>query len=191
MLLTVAIAQGVADGTVDLAYRRWAKARVRPGSTFVSPSGVIRVDELDEVDPAAITDADAVRAGAESASELRGRLGGSIGQPVFRIRLTWVGDDPRRALSAQDTLSPEELAALNQKLDRLDRRHPWTRPVLELVRDHPGRRAGDLAEMLGRGKDDFKLDVRKLKNLGLTLSLETGYQISPRGAAFLEATDSV
>jgi hypothetical protein len=30
--------------------------------------------------------------------------------------------------------------------------------------------------------------VRKLKNLGLTISLETGYQLSPRGAAYLVAT---
>jgi hypothetical protein len=32
----------------------------------------------------------------------------------------------------------------------------------------------------------FKLNVRKLKNLGLTESLGTGYRLSPRGAAVLE-----
>ncbi|MFP8878572.1 MAG: hypothetical protein VCE43_03450 [Myxococcota bacterium] len=31
----------------------------------------------------------------------------------------------------------------------------------------------------------FKADVRKLKNLGLTISCEVGYEISPRGRAFL------
>jgi hypothetical protein len=29
------------------------------------------------------------------------------------------------------------------------------------------------------------VDVRKLKNLGLTLSLEKGYRLSPRGEAYL------
>ena len=31
----------------------------------------------------------------------------------------------------------------------------------------------------------FKLDVRKLKGLGLTISLGTGYRLSPRGEAYL------
>ena len=33
----------------------------------------------------------------------------------------------------------------------------------------------------------FKLNVRKLKALGLTESLEVGYRLSPRGAAYLQA----
>ena len=35
--------------------------------------------------------------------------------------------------------------------------------------------------------DAFKLDVRKLKALGLTEGLEVGYQLSPRGVALLAA----
>jgi biotin operon repressor len=46
-------------------------------------------------------------------------------------------------------------------------------------------RAGDLAEELDLDRESFKLDVRKLKNLGLTISLRVGYQLSPRGAAYL------
>jgi hypothetical protein len=42
--------------------------------------------------------------------------------------------------------------------------------------------------MVGRETAPFKLDVRKLKNLGLTISLEVGYELSPRGQAFLDAT---
>ena len=37
----------------------------------------------------------------------------------------------------------------------------------------------------GRETQPFKLDVRKLKALGLTVSLETGYRLSPRGQAWL------
>ena len=43
---------------------------------------------------------------------------------------------------------------------------------------------------LGRDTQPFKLDVRKLKNLGLTLSLEVGYRLSPRGEAYLAAVDA-
>jgi hypothetical protein len=47
-------------------------------------------------------------------------------------------------------------------------------------------RAGDLADDFGAEKADFKLDVRKLKGLGLTESLKVGYRLSPRGAVVLE-----
>ena len=40
-------------------------------------------------------------------------------------------------------------------------------------------RAGDLAASVGRETQPFKTDVRKLKNLGLTLSLDVGYRLSP------------
>ena len=48
-------------------------------------------------------------------------------------------------------------------------------------------RAADLAAQLGRAElQPFKTDVRKLKALGLTASLEVGYRLSPRGRAFLD-----
>jgi hypothetical protein len=34
----------------------------------------------------------------------------------------------------------------------------------------------------------YKLDVRKLKALGLTISLPIGYRLSARGEAYLHAT---
>jgi hypothetical protein len=42
-----------------------------------------------------------------------------------------------------------------------------------------------LARALGAEKMRFKQDVRKLKELGLTESLEVGYRLSPRGQAVL------
>ena len=58
--------------------------------------------------------------------------------------------------------------------------------MLTLIAAHPGVRAGDLADRLGRERLDFKADVRKLKALGLTESLTVGYQLSPRGRAWLD-----
>lgn len=43
-------------------------------------------------------------------------------------------------------------------------------------------------EALGRERPALKTDIRKLKALGLTLGLEGGYELSPRGRAFLDAT---
>jgi hypothetical protein len=46
-------------------------------------------------------------------------------------------------------------------------------------------RAPDLAAVLGRETLPFKRDVRRLKELGLTISLPVGYELSPRGRAYL------
>jgi hypothetical protein len=38
---------------------------------------------------------------------------------------------------------------------------------------------------MGLDRAAFKLDIRKLKESGLTESLEVGYRLSPRGARLL------
>jgi hypothetical protein len=58
-------------------------------------------------------------------------------------------------------------------------------PTLALIEQHPRRRAPDLAALVGRETTPFKIDVRKLKALGLTRSFEVGYELSPRGREFL------
>jgi len=191
VILPQKIAQGVADGTVTVAFRRWAAPRVLEGSEFHTVSGMIRISSITTVDPDGITEDDASRAGAASVDEALAALRGTPGQPVYRIGLEWVGEDPRIALSSDDDLTDDTISEIAQHLERLDGRSshgPWTRTILQLVADNPGRRAPDLAASLGRETQPFKRDVRKLKNLGLTHSLDVGYRISPRGAAYLAAT---
>jgi len=182
-------AHGVADGSVDLAFRRWRRPDVAPGRQFVTVAGMVRVEAVDEVDPDAITDEEARRAGWADADRLRRALAPE--GTTYRIRLAFAGPDPRIALRESADLSEEDVAALDARLERLDRASshgPWTLRYLELVREHPQRRAPDLAEMVGRETAPFKIDVRKLKNLGLTRSFRVGYEISPRGLAYLERT---
>ena len=62
---------------------------------------------------------------------------------------------------------------------------PGRRTSCELIDANPGKRAADLARRLGSEKLPFKADVRKLKELGLTESLEVGYRLSPRGRVVL------
>ena len=59
---------------------------------------------------------------------------------------------------------------------------PSIAPMLASILILPGF-APDLAARLGRETLAFKIDVRKLKALGLTESLEVGYRLSPRGQA--------
>jgi hypothetical protein len=51
-------------------------------------------------------------------------------------------------------------------------------------------RAGDLCRVAGQEILTFKTNVRKLKALGLTESLEVGYRLSPRGTAWLKTRRS-
>ena len=188
VLISRATAEGIADGSVTLAFRRWDRPRVRPGGTQRTVAGVIRFDSVEEVDPATLTEDDAARAGVRSLADLLRLLDRRDGAHVYRMRVGPAGDDPRVALREQAELSDDDRRALDAQLDRWDAARaagPWTRQVLRLIAEQPGVRAPDLAAGLGRETLPFKRDVRKLKELGLTRSLEVGYEISPRGRAYL------
>ncbi len=180
--------EGIAAGTVTLAFRRWPRARVRAGSRVRTAVGVVAIEAVERASLAALTAADARRAGYASREELRSELARYGDGTLWRIRVRFAGADPRIALRRRATLSADELEALRARLERLDRaspRGPWTREVLRLIAARPGLRAADLAASLGRESLPFKVDVRKLKELGLTESLEVGYRLSPRGRAVL------
>jgi len=192
MLLPPKIAHGVADGSVTLAFRRWRKQDVQPGAEFRTAGGVVRVEEVALVDADAITDAEAQAAGWPDAARLRRQLDKVDGDhATYRVALAWAGPDPRIALRESADLTDDDVAAIDAKLERLDRASshgPWTMATLDVIRRRPHTRAPDLAVELGRERDPFKIDVRKLKNLGLTRSFEVGYEVSPRGLAYLERT---
>ena len=187
MLISRATAEGIADGSVTMAFRRWDRPRVKPGGTQRTVAGVVRFDSVEEVDPQTLTEDDAAQAGVRSLDQLLQLLGRRDGAHVYRMRVSLAGADPRVALREQDELSDDDRRAVDDRLDRWDaaRGAPWTREYLRLIADHPGVRAPDLAASLGRETLPFKLDVRKLKELGLTISLPVGYEISPRGRAYL------
>jgi hypothetical protein len=187
VLISPAIAAGIVDGSVTLAFRRWDRPRVRPGGTQRTVAGVIRFEAVDQVDPEALTEDDARRSGVRSLAELRKLLERRAGENVYRMRVAPDGPDPRIALREQADLSDDDRRGLDARLDRWDAgvNGPWTREVLRLIAERPGVRAPDLAASLGRETLPFKRDVRRLKELGLTISLPVGYELSPRGRAYL------
>lgn len=176
-------------GEIDVAFRRWERPRVVVGSRLRTGVGLLEVTSVDRVDVDALTEEDARRAGAPTREDLVAALALRPEHPVYRVGLAYAGPDPRVALRRE---VPDEagIAAIVQRLDRLDRASSWgawTRPTLDLIDAHPEVRAPDLAERMGRETVDFKKDVRKLKELGLTESLDIGYRLSPRGEAVVDA----
>ena len=183
---------GLADGTITVAFRRWARPRVRAGGQLRTAVGVLAVDAVHEMDFADITEDDARRAGFASLPDLLDDLATQREGRVFRIALHVAGPDPRADLRGRDALTDDDLAEVERRLARLDaasRHGAWTLAVLRLIRDRPEVRAGDLAPTRGQEKLAFKRDVRKLKELGLTESLETGYRLSARGRTVLSHLD--
>ena len=204
---------GIADGSVTVAFRSWRSPTVVAGRPYRTGGGRIEVRSVEVVDPAAITRADARRAGYASPDEVRASLdamgrsrgegrGGDGRDPgrdadgdrrVWRVVFRRLDEpDPREELAHRAELGPADVAALDTRLDRLDRASaigPWTRSTLRLIAANEGVRAPDLAASVGRDTAPFKLDVRKLKNLGLTISLRVGYLVSPRGRAYLATLD--
>ncbi len=188
MLIRPAELRAIHEGTVDLAFRRWDRPRLLVGTRMRTAIGLVEVTSVDEVADDAIGEDDARRAGSASLDELLAFLAKRPDRPVFRIGLRYAGEDPRVALREDDAVDAAERARIAARLERLDRastRGPWTAETLAIIGRRPEVRAADLAEELGVERLVFKRDVRKLKELGLTESLEVGYRLSPRGLAFL------
>lgn len=188
MLFKRAFLDGIASGAITLAFRRWTRPTVRSGGTLKTAAGLLAIESVERVSREAITEAEARRAGYPSLAALVAELDARDKGEVYRIELRLAGPDPRIALRERADLSGEELADLRKRLARLDAASPagpWTLAVLRLIDRNSGVRAGDLAPQVGQERLPFKVNVRKLKGLGLTESLETGYRLSPRGRAFL------
>jgi hypothetical protein len=189
----IRVLQAIRDGRVDLAFRRWERARVRPGTCLRTAVGVLEVTKVEVVERSSLDREEARRAGYASLDDLLAMLGQRTRGGIFRVELHYAGPDPRVELRERADLSEAELEEIRAMLDRLDKtsRHgPWTRETLELIARNPEVRAEDLAAQAGREKLPFKRDVRKLKELGLTISLSPGYRLSPRGEAVLKSLAS-
>jgi hypothetical protein len=189
-LIKRAVLDGIVAGRIDLQFRRWRKPTVKAGGKLRTAVGELSVGHVDIVTQKQITADDARRAGYASRTALLRDLASFRDDGrLYRIEVRLAGPDPRVALRARENMSDEEAAGLHDRLARYDRASthgPWTMETLELIERCPATLAADIAASIGREKLPFKADVRKLKELGLTESLEIGYRLSPRGRAFLE-----
>jgi hypothetical protein len=184
MLIKAEDFEAIASGRVDTAFRRWIRPTVKAGGTLTTAAGVLAIDAVDVIALDAVSAEDLKRAGFAGRSALDAVIRDRKGS-LYRIRLRYLGEDPRTALRDRDRLTESEAQEIDQTLGRMDGATPWVRATLELIGERPGQPAQQLAELLGREKLKFKNNVRRLKALGLTESLEVGYRLSPRGRAWL------
>lgn len=171
----------IETGEVDLQFRRWTRPTLKRGGRLRTRIGELAVDAVDRVPLSSITPQDARRAGYGTAAELKRFLRKRPDGDVYRVALHLAGPDPRVALRNQADLTDADRAEIDAALDRL----PWARSYLRTIADQSAVRAPDLAQQHGMETQPFKQRVRRLKELGLTESLEVGYRLSPRGRAHL------
>ena len=192
MLLKNKLIDEIKEGRVTLIFRRWRKAGVKAGGTQMTQRGVIGIDAVDVVTLDDITDLDAREAGFASKDDLVADLY-DRDEDIYKIRVHFAGDDPRKSLRNNTNLNKTELAEIIAKLKQLDagsKRGEWTQLYLQMIHDRPNTHAQILAESIGLDIPTFKPWVRKLKALGLTESLRPGYRLSPRGEKVLEALNT-
>ena len=187
MLINAEDFEAIASGRVDTAFRRWVRPTVKAGGTLTTAAGVLAIDAVDVVALNGVTAEDLKRAGFDARDSLDDMLGDRKGS-LYRIRLRYVGEDPRAALRENAALTDADAEAIAETLGRMDGSKPWTTRTLQLIGQRPGQSAQELATELGLEKLKFKNNVRRLKALGLTESLDMGYRLSPRGQAWLDRT---
>ena len=124
-----------------------------------------------------LTDAERARApGSAGLDELLELVDGERTGAIYRIDLHLAGPDPRVALreSAPDdaeVADPRPCSAASTEPAGTGR---GPRRCCRAIASGPGVRAVELAAAIRPERDPFKLDVRKLKELGLTESLQPG-----------------
>lgn len=181
--------QGLHDGTITVAFRRWRRAQVVAGHRYRTGAGMVLAESVEIISPDAIDPALARAAGFDDIPAALADLRGPDNLSLYCVRFRALQEpDPRDELANAAVLTDAELAEITRRLARMDasaKRGPWTAAVLEQIARRPAVSSEHLASTLGWDRTDFKIHVRRLKELGLTISLDVGYRLSPRGAAYL------
>jgi hypothetical protein len=181
--------KGLHDGSITVALRRWRRSQVVAGHQYRTGEGMVLAEAVDVITTTDITPELAQAAGFPDVQAAVADLRGDPGLPLYCVRFRALdGPDPRDELAATAAVTDDETAAIAARLARMDaasKRGPWTGAVLAEIAERPAVSSVYLAETLNWERFDFKLHVRRLKALGLTISLDVGYRLSPRGAAYL------
>lgn len=192
MLFTASAHGGLERGEITRTFRMWARPQVKVGGRYHAGPVDLIVDDLKKVPVRKISDTDAQKSGFDDRDALvqflRSRQPLDDKSPVWRVDFHAVERMDEPSIADDRELSDADVRDIERRLERLDAASPtgpWTRAVLQLIADNPGVVSTELAEKMGRERAAFKTDVRKLKRLGLTISLDVGYRLSARGEAFL------
>jgi hypothetical protein len=182
MLFEQRFVEGIEAGKVTLTFRRWKRPAAKAGSRHrIFGRALIEIDAVELLGAEQIDTRDANAAGFRDAAELEAYLRGGPSREdtrLYRVEFHYVGPLQEPVIDGREL--PAIVARL-EKMDRLSKYGPWTGATLATIAERPRTLAARLAQSLGRETAPFKADVRKLKYLGLTRSLEVGYELTEAG----------
>ncbi len=181
MQFTAEFKKAIAAGNVQLTFRNWQKPQARAGGCYnIPPHGAIEVEQISLCTLAEVTAGDLKQCGVADMEALRKLLRLTAGcppdLPLYRIKFRYLGAAAVKQPRTAEQPDPERM---------IKRLPTWAYSYLAAIAEHPGRRAGDLAPLFEMPLPAFKARVRRLKTRGLTISLDTGYRLSPLGKQVL------
>jgi hypothetical protein len=189
MLIRMKLLQLILDGTITLQFRKWRRPSVKQGTLLKTALGQIEIQQVDIVPEKDLSEEEARAAGFESREALLQSLQKVEHGDIYKIAVRYHSQDPRINLRNNTDLSSDNYAMLVKKLHRLDaasKEGAWTKETLLAISRHPRVVSTELATKLSRERMWLKLNIRKLKNMGLTISHDVGYEISPLGREVLK-----
>ncbi|MFD0742994.1 hypothetical protein ACFQ1L_15305 [Phytohabitans flavus] len=95
MLFERRLRDGIADGSITAALRRWRRPQVVTGRTYRTGAGLVEVTAADPVHPEELTADDARAAGFESVAELLAHLGGPADGHLYLLHFRRVAAPTR------------------------------------------------------------------------------------------------
>src|SRR5882672_9118004 len=119
MLFRQHFLDGIRNGTITVAFRRWQRPTVKSGGSLLTSMGKLHITSVTQITMPQISEKDARRGGYESLAgllmELRQRGEGKI----YRIELGPLRTDPRIALRRESRLTRDTHHELSARLQRL------------------------------------------------------------------------
>ena len=92
MLIKLEVLEAIQRGDITLQFRRWTRPSIRPGGTLKTKVGLLKIGRMEEMDPAAVTLADARKAGFKDLADFNKWLGSMKQGPLFhRIEVSYIG----------------------------------------------------------------------------------------------------
>src|SRR5262249_60001397 len=119
MLFERSLREGIRNGTITVAFRRWRRPQVTAGHRYRTGTDMIEMSSVHIVAPASVTRQDARRAGYETVQALLADLRGGPDLPLYRLTFRRIDEpDPRAALAANDSLAPADVDDIGRRLAR-------------------------------------------------------------------------
>ncbi len=181
--------EGIKAGKVTLAFRRWKRTDLKKGSLIKTAVGTIEITDIATIKETHINDIDAKKAGFINLDSLLKSLHSEEEARIFKMHIRNYIELARPKATEKSSLSKGDINKLKAKLtqfDKYSRSGAWTNNILKTLHENPKATSTELSLKTGKTREWLQLNIRKLKNLGLTVNHDPGYELTKIGKMLME-----